>query len=177
MNKEYVILVDEHDNEIGIEEKLKAHQDGKLHRAFSIFTFNSKGELLLQKRATHKYHTGGLWTNTCCSHPRQGEDIIAAAHRRLEEEMGFDCPLEKAFSFIYKVRFEKDNLFEHEFDHVFIGYSDDVPQPNPEEVEAYAWVNLEQLAKDIQQHPENYTYWFLVALKKLELYLKKSLNV
>ncbi len=168
---ENVILVDELDNEIGTEEKILAHREGRLHRAFSIFVFNSKNELLIHRRAVHKYHTGGLWTNTCCSHPRPGEDTEVAAHRRLQEEMGFDCPLEKAFTFIYKVHFPADHMFEHEFDHVFIGFSDAVPQPNPAEVAAYTWVPLYQLKADMAEQPENYTYWFKEALDKVIAYI------
>lgn len=164
---DHVILVDHHNNEIGTEEKIKAHQDGKLHRAFSIFVFNARGEMLIHQRALSKYHTGGLWTNTCCSHPRPGEDTLEAAHRRLQEEMGFDCELEEAFTFIYKVRFEEDNLFEHEFDHVFIGHSDAIPNPNPEEVAAFTWVPIYQLRADMAEHPENYTYWFKIALDRV----------
>src|SRR4030042_2763439 len=129
MVMEKIILVDENDREIGTEEKLKTHEQGKLHRAFSIFVFNSKGELLLQRRAKGKYHSGGLWTNTCCSHPREGEKLEEAVHRRLKQEMGLDCPLKEAFSFIYKVRFE-NGLFEHELDHVFIGRVDGKPVPD-----------------------------------------------
>jgi len=170
--QELVVLVDTNDNQIGTEEKLKAHQEGKLHRAFSVFIFNAKGEMMLQKRASHKYHTGGLWTNTCCSHPRPGEDVQAAAHRRLQEEMGFDCPIKKAFSFIYKVYFKENNLYEHEFDHVFIGYSEKNPQLNPEEAEDFAWVAIDKLKQDIKDHPEKYTYWFKVALDKVIEHIK-----
>src|SRR3989344_7340032 len=119
--KDYIILVDENDNQIGIEEKIKAHLDGKLHRAFSIFVFNNKGELLIQQRALDKYHSAGLWTNTCCSHPKPEEQIIEAGHRRLKEEMEFDCELNEAFSFKYKAVFD-NGLTENEYDHVLIGY-------------------------------------------------------
>ena len=174
MNTEYVILVNQQDEQIGTQEKLQAHQLGNLHRAFSIFIFNTKGEMLLQQRALSKYHTGGLWTNTCCSHPRPGEIVEDAAHRRLQEEMGFDCKLEKAFSFIYQIKFDKDGLYEHEYDHVFIGTYDDQPQINPEEVHAFRWISMDDLAQEIKDHPQQFTYWFLVALEKLIPYLKES---
>jgi len=125
--KELVVLVDENDNEIGVEEKINAHRKGLLHRAFSIFVFNSKNELLLQKRAADKYHSGGLWSNTCCSHPRPGENLKDAAHRRLQEEMGFDCSLREVFSFLYKKSFD-NGLTEHELDHVFFGKFDGIPK-------------------------------------------------
>ena len=133
MKKEMVAIVDENDNEIGEEEKIKALREGKLHRAFSIFVFNSKGQMLIQKRAKEKYHSGGLWTNTCCSHPRPGEPIEKAAHRRLKEEMGFDCEIKEIFSFTYRVKFD-NNLFENEYDHAFLGKFDGKPMPNSKEV-------------------------------------------
>lgn len=173
MATERVILVDEHDNQIGTEEKIKAHREGKLHRAFSIFVFNDAGDMLIQQRALAKYHTGGLWANSCCSHPRPDEETSAAAHRRLQEEMGFDCPLEKAFSFTYKVKFDKDKLFEHEFDHVFIGTYNGPVEPNAKEVHDTRWISLDALALEIQKHPEQFAYWFLVALEKLVPYLKE----
>jgi isopentenyl-diphosphate delta-isomerase len=164
---EHVILVDTNDQPLGTEEKLRAHQLGLLHRAFSIFVFNTKGELLLQQRARSKYHTGGLWTNTCCSHPRPGEDLEAAVHRRLQEEMGFDCPLTEAFSFVYRATFEDDKLIEHEFDHVFIGVSDTLPVPNPAEVGDVAYRPVDAIATDITKHPERYTYWFRQVLDRV----------
>lgn len=156
---EHVILVDKHDHQIGTEEKLAAHRQGKLHRAFSVFIFNNKDELLLQQRAVNKYHTSNLWTNTCCSHPRPGEDTLTAAHRRLQEEMGFDCSLKHMFSFTYKAHFPLDNLFEHEFDHVFFGQFDGEPTLNPDEAQNYSWVTLAALEQDMQKSPEKYTYW------------------
>lgn len=156
--EEKVILVDTSDRQIGISEKLQAHREGLLHRAFSIFVLNSQGELLLQRRAKHKYHSGGLWTNTCCSHPRNEEMTLQAAHRRLQEEMGFDCELRELFSFVYRAELDNE-LTEYEFDHVFLGYSDRAPIPNPEEVEAWKWIDLKTLQGDMQQHPECYTYW------------------
>ncbi|NUN65704.1 isopentenyl-diphosphate Delta-isomerase [Pseudanabaena biceps] len=156
--EERVILVDTSDRQIGTAEKLAAHRQGQLHRAFSIFILNSQGQLLLQKRAKHKYHSGGLWTNTCCSHPRPEETLSNATHRRLQEEMGMTCDLQELFSFIYRAELDHD-LIEYEFDHVFIGYSDRHPIINPNEVEDWQWIELEKLQKDIQVYPENYTYW------------------
>lgn len=162
-----VVLVDTNDQEIGVAEKLEAHRKGLLHRAFSIFVFNKKNEMLIHKRASSKYHSGGLWTNTCCSHPCPGETLEQATHRRLNEEMGFDCPLTKKFSFIYKVHIEKDALFEHELDHVFFGMYEGLVKPNPEEVEDVAWVSCDFITQDTKQHPEKYTYWFLQAIDKV----------
>ena len=159
-------MVDEKDKEIGLEEKIKAHKEGKLHRAFSVFVFNQKGEMLLQRRALTKYHSGGLWTNTCCSHPRKGEDVDKAASRRLKEEMGFSCGLKEVFSFIYKTGFD-NGLMEHEFDHVFVGAYESEPKINPEEVAEYKWVTMEDLLKDVKKNPQNYTFWFKEILKKV----------
>ena len=155
-----VILVDERDNQIGEMEKLEAHQKGLLHRAFSIFVFNVKGELMLQQRAYGKYHSGGLWTNACCSHPRPGEEISPAAHRRLQEEMGFDCALNEIYTFVYNAALDND-LIEHEFDHVLIGTFDNVPKLNPEEAENWKWIAPTELRKNMATHPEHYTYWLL----------------
>ncbi|MCX6814094.1 MAG: isopentenyl-diphosphate Delta-isomerase [Candidatus Aenigmarchaeota archaeon] len=163
---EEIILVDEKDREVGREEKIAVHKQGKLHRAFSIFVFNSKGEMLIQKRAKGKYHSGDLWTNTCCSHPRAGENIEEAVHRRLKEEAGFDCPLKEAFSFIYKVKFD-NGLMENELDHVFIGKFDGKPKFNPEEAQEWKWISQEELKKDVQKNSEKYTYWFRVALDRV----------
>jgi isopentenyl-diphosphate delta-isomerase len=167
MAMEKIILVDENDRETGTGEKLDVHKSGKLHRAFSIFVFNSGGEMLMQKRARGKYHSGGLWTNTCCSHPREGEKLEDAAHRRLKQEMGFDCPLKEAFSFIYRVRFE-NGLYEHEFDHVFVGRHEGEPVPNPEEYEGWKWAPMEELKRDVRRNPGNYTYWFRIAVERLD---------
>lgn len=163
---EYVILVDEKDNQLGLMEKMEAHEKGLLHRAFSVFLFNSKGEMLLQQRAISKYHSGGLWTNACCSHPRDGEKTIDAAHRRLEEEMGFDCAIEKAFHFIYKSALDND-LTEHELDHVFIGQYEGVIKPNPEEVETYKYIAVPELVEDVKNNPQNYTEWFKICLDEV----------
>jgi isopentenyl-diphosphate delta-isomerase len=163
---EYVILVDKKDKEIGIEEKIKAHEKCLLHRAFSILIFNSKYEMLLQKRANSKYHCGGLWTNACCSHPRPNEKIEDAAHRRLREEMGFDCDLKEIGSFIYKANFE-NGLCEYEYDHVFLGFYDGKIKINKDEAEEYKWVKLDDLKKDIKNNPEAYTPWFKIIMKKI----------
>lgn len=162
---ENLIIVDNNDKPIGQDEKLATHQKGRLHRSFSIFIFNSKNELMLQKRASGKYHSGGLWTNTCCSHPRVSEDTEKAAHRRLQEEMGFDCGLEEKFSFQFKVKFE-NGLIENEFDHVFVGRYDDEPKLNPEEAEDWKWVNLDKLEEDIKNNPDEYSYWLKVVIEK-----------
>ena len=161
MELEYVILVDENDQEIGTMEKQEAHEKGLLHRAFSVFVFNENKELLLQQRALTKYHSAGLWTNTCCSHPRIGETIEKAAHRRLMEEMGFDCELSTKTSFIYKAAFE-NGLTEHEFDHVLVGSFNGEINFNPTEVKNFKWINLEELQIDLLQNNQNYTAWFKI---------------
>lgn len=163
---EYVVLVDNKDNQIGLMEKQAAHVNPTLHRAFSIFIFNSKGEMLLQQRALTKYHTPGLWTNTCCSHPRDGESLQQATKRRLMEEMGMECDLKEVFSFIYKADVMQ-GLIEHEFDHVFVGTTDVTPIINREEVESYKYDTIENIKKDIEKNPENYTAWFKIAFAKL----------
>lgn len=147
-------------------EKMEAHYKGVLHRAFSVILLNSKGELLLQKRAAGKYHSAGLWTNTCCSHPRPGEDNIDAAKRRLQEEMGIDCDLTEAFSFTYKADLG-EGLFEHEFDHVFTGSFSGKPDINPEEVADWLYMAPEMIALDLKEHPEEYTYWFKILYEEL----------
>ena len=160
-----VVLVDIHDREIGSMEKMEAHQKGILHRAFSVFIFNSKGEMLLQKRAKEKYHSGGLWTNACCSHPYPGEEIHAAAKRRLMEEIGIDCHIESAFSFIYKVALDK-GMTEHELDHVFIGTTDNLPRINNSEAEDYKYVTINELEVLIKNNPGDFTEWFKIALNQ-----------
>ena len=166
--KEYVVLVDENDREVGVEEKMKAHVDAKLHRAFSIFVFNEKNELLLQQRAKSKYHCAGMWANTCCSHPRPKETYEQAIHRRLVEEMGFDCDLENLFCFTYKETFD-NGLTEHEYDCVFTGKisSSTKIKPNHEEVENYKWILPKDLEKDIKKNPKKYTVWLKIASEKL----------
>jgi isopentenyl-diphosphate delta-isomerase len=170
---EMVIIVDENDNEINIKEKIETHKDGTLHRAISVFVFNSKDEMLLQKRIINKYHSGGLWTNTCCSHPRPGESLEDAAKRRLTEEMGFYCDLKKAFHFIYKVEFD-NGLTEHEFDHVFIGNYDGAVELNINEADDFKWMELSSLREDIKQNPENYTQWFKIGFDKLSDFLSQN---
>lgn len=166
MTNEYVILVDEQDNDIGVMEKMQAHQEGLLHRAFSVFIFNDKEELLLQQRAISKYHSGGLWTNTCCSHPRPNETIKDAANRRLFEEMGMSCDLKIKTNFIYKTPFE-NGLTEHELDYVLIGTTNQNPHINKEEVESFKWMSIIDLKKDIANNPNQYTSWFKIALERV----------
>ena len=165
-SKEEIIYVDEYDREIGRGGKLEAHQKGFLHRAISIFVFNSQGELMLQKRSKTKYHSGSLWSNTCCSHPRPGEDITAAAHRRLQEEMGFDCELKHVHHLLYRIEFQ-NGLIENEYDHMFIGESNTTPTPNPDEAEDWKWASQDFLTKDMAAHPEQYSYWFRLSLKDI----------
>lgn len=172
-----VIIVDQKDNPIGIEEKLKAHLDGKLHRAFSIFIFNSKGELMLQKRAESKYHSGGLWSNTCCSHPRPNQDIQKEAENRLKEEMGFECSLQEVFSLPYEVKVisQQGDLIEHEFDHIFIGVFDGQAEINPQEAQDWKWIKINELKRDLKENPDKYTPWFHLLLDKT-LQAKDSLE-
>lgn len=163
--EDYVILVDENDNQIGLMPKMEAHEKAVLHRAFSVFVFNKKGDLMIQQRAASKYHSPLLWTNTCCSHQKAGETNIEAGKRRLFEEMGFTTELEEVFSFIYKAPFD-NGLTEHELDYVLIGYFDDKPTINKEEVVDYKWMNLEDVKADIQKNPQNYTAWFQIIFNK-----------
>lgn len=167
-----VLLVNEQDKPMGEMEKLAAHEQGHLHRAFSVFIFNEKDELLLQQRADEKYHGAGLWTNTCCSHPQMNEIVLESAKKRLQFEMGIDCDLEWVYSFIYKEKVE-NNLIEHEFDHVFKGYSNEKPVPNLNEVKDYKWMSIPDIFSDITQNPTHYTVWFKKALPELVKRLKK----
>ena len=162
MVEKKVVLVDKSGNQIGLMPKLEAHQKGILHRAFSIFLFNSKNQILLQKRSLIKYHSAGLWTNTCCSHPRDGEDIVDAGKRRLYEEMGIKTELKKEFEFTYK-EVLGNGLTEHEFDHVLIGNFNGNPILNKDEVEDWKWMSLEEIEKDINENQEDYTVWFVIA--------------
>src|SRR5665213_571497 len=157
--EEQVILVDSRDHEVGVMEKMEAHRLGVLHRAISIFIFNSKGELLIHRRAMGKYHSSGLWTNTCCSHPRPNENVNDAASRRLKEEMGIQPALKEIFSFIYKANVG-NGIFEHECDHVFIGKSDEFPFPNKREVSEWKWMSVENISNEIDNHPNDFTIWF-----------------
>ncbi len=163
---ERVVLVDPNDQELGTAPKLAVHVEGRLHRAFSVFVFDAAGNLLLQQRAAGKYHSGGLWSNTCCGHPRPGEPTDVAAHRRLQEEMGFDCPLQPAFGFLYRSDVN-GGLIEHEYDHVLVGRFDGTPAPNPQEVDDWRWVNLDVAITDLATHPRRYSAWFPIALEKL----------
>ncbi len=165
-----VILVDENDAWTGTMQKLEAHKKGALHRAFSVFIFNTKGELLLQRRALGKYHSGGLWTNTCCSHPRPGEETGKAAAGRLMYEMGITAPLEYLFTFMYRSPYE-NGLTEHEVDHVFMGITDSLPRVHPEEVAEYKYMPPEEIKKDMEEHPGNYSSWFRIIIGKIAGYL------
>jgi isopentenyl-diphosphate delta-isomerase len=165
MQEELVILIDDQDNEIGLLEKMEAHRLGLLHRAFSVILFNSKGELLLQQRAAHKYHSPQLWTNTCCSHQRPGESNQEAAKRRLWEEMGMEAQLNEAFSFIYKAKLDQ-GLTEHELDHVLFGYTNQIPVINKDEVAAYKWMSLNDLTHDLEKSPNTYTAWFKILINQ-----------
>lgn len=164
--KERITLVDKDDIPLGPIEKLEAHEKGLLHRAFSVFIFNSKGELLLQKRASGKYHSAGLWTNTCCSHPNYGEEITDAIYRRLKEEMGMRVTVNFKFKFIYKASLD-NNLTEHEIDHVYFGFSDDAPVINPEEVSDWKHISMEEVQNEIESHPEEYTSWFKICFPEV----------
>lgn len=171
MGKEKVVLVDENDQPIGLMEKIEAHQKALLHRAFSVFVFNECNEVMMQKRALEKYHSPGLWTNTCCSHPRENELTIAAGKRRLQEEMGFQTALTERTSFIYKAPFD-NGLTEHEFDHILTGYFDGEPQINPEEVAEWKWMSLEEIQTDLSENPDHYTAWFKIIFEKYDEFLK-----
>jgi isopentenyl-diphosphate delta-isomerase len=155
------------DRAVGASDKLRAHEEGKLHRAFSIFIFDVKGRMLLQKRSRTKYHSGGLWSNTCCGHPRPGEETRAAARRRLMEEMNLHCELREAFTFLYRVNFD-NRLVEHELDHVLVGECDAVPAPDPAEVEDWKWLSPPDLRNEMLERPDEFTYWLKVALYRSE---------
>ena len=172
---EEVILVNDKDKVLGYMEKQEAHIKGLMHRAFSIFIFNDKNEILLQKRSEAKYHSGGLWTNTCCSHPRKNEKNIDAARRRLVEEMGMVCDLEKVFNFTYKAHLDK-GLTEHEYDHVFFGFTNQKPTINKEEVSDFKYISIDNLEKDVLLEPEKFTEWFLICLPKVIKIIRKIIN-
>jgi isopentenyl-diphosphate delta-isomerase len=173
MHIQDVILVNESDEAIGTMEKMEAHRQGLLHRAFSVFIFNNKGEMLLQQRADHKYHSAGLWTNACCSHPFPGEDILTASSRRLKEELGFTVPLDNIFSFIYKTAFE-NGLTEHEFDHVLTGIYDGEINPEAQEVKDVAYKSVERIEEELKNEPLKYTTWFLIAFPRIKIWLDKQ---
>jgi len=167
LTTEMVILVDSNDHQTGVMEKMQAHLEGRLHRAFSVLVFNLEGKWLLHKRASDKYHSGGLWTNACCSHPRPGETIKEAAIRRMEEEMGMKCHPEQAFSFTYRAELEK-GLVEHELDYVFVVQTDDLPTPNPLEVEDFAYLSRTELEDQLTSHPERFTAWFRIIFEHVQ---------
>ena len=162
-----IILVNEHDDMVGTIDKMEAHKQGLLHRAFSVFIFNSKGEMLMQQRALTKYHSAGLWTNACCSHPMPGEKTIDAAQRRLMEELGFEAPIEKIFDFTYKAEFD-NGLTEHEFDHVFAGEYEGEIDANPDEVKDFSYKEISEIKNMLQEHPQKFTAWFHIAFPKIE---------
>jgi len=171
MEEEQVILVNEKDEQIGLMPKMEAHRKAILHRAFSVFIFNDNNELMLQQRAAQKYHSPLLWANTCCSHQRDGESNLDAGERRLQEEMGFVCELKEVTSFIYKAPFD-NGLTEHELDHILIGYYNENPSINKEEVENFKWMTLEDVKKGIADTPTIYTAWFKIIFEKYYDYLK-----
>ena len=176
MDNEEVILVDENDKVIGFMEKMEAHLKGVMHRAFSVFIFNSSGEMLLQQRAIGKYHSAGLWSNACCSHPYPGEDIEMAAQRRLNEEMGFKTSLEKLFDFVYKASFGNE-LIENEFDHVFVGKYEGEININPQEVNDYSFKSVKAIKQELKEKPETYTAWFPIAFPKIESWWREKNNL
>ncbi len=163
---EEVILVNENDEQVGTMDKMEAHQKAVLHRAFSVFIFNTRGEMLLQQRAIEKYHSGGLWTNACCSHPRPGEETLQAAQRRLREELGFSTFLNKVFHFTYKSSFE-NGLTEHEFDHVFVGSFEGMINPDTTEVKDYCFKAMSDILASLKSQPQKYTSWFHIAMPKI----------
>jgi isopentenyl-diphosphate delta-isomerase len=175
MDNGEVILVDENDTPVGVAEKMEAHQQGVLHRAFSIFIFNSKGEMLLQQRALNKYHSAGLWSNTCCSHPSPGEETGTAAAKRLKEEMGFETPVKKIFDFIYKAEFG-NGLTEHEFDHVFAGEYDGPVDLNPNEAMDYCYKDMVDIHASLQSTPQHYTAWFHLAFPEVLVWWENHYN-
>ena len=172
MTEEKVILVNEKDGQIGLMPKLEAHEKAVLHRAFSVFVLNSKNEVMLQQRASETYHSPLLWTNTCCSHQREGETNIQAGNRRLKEEMGFSTELKELFHFIYKAPFD-NGLTEHELDHVMIGYFDEEPKINPEEVESWKWMDIDAIKEDMIQNPQIYTVWFKIIFDEFYHFLEE----
>lgn len=173
MEKNEVILVDEQDQILGTMEKMEAHRQGLLHRAFSVFIFDSKGRMLLQQRAAQKYHGGLLWSNACCSHPYPKENTMSAAHRRLKEELGFDTALTEIFSFTYKAEVE-NQLIEHEFDHVFAGAFDGNVIPNPAEVANYCYSTIQEIKTAIQDHPAKFTSWFRIVFPQIEAWWQQQ---
>jgi isopentenyl-diphosphate delta-isomerase len=172
---EHVILVDVADRPVGIAPKLVVHRDGRLHRAFSVFVFDLRGRLLLQQRAFEKYHSGGLWSNTCCGHPRPGEATAAAAARRLREEMGFDCALQPAGAIVYRAEIA-EGLWEHEYDHLFTGAYQGDPRPDPLEVVDWRWMEIEDVLQELQDRPAAFTAWFEPALREVLQHRRSSVG-
>jgi isopentenyl-diphosphate Delta-isomerase len=168
-----VVLVNEKDEQVGVMEKMDAHRKALLHRAFSVFVFNDEGDMLLQQRAKTKYHSGGLWTNACCSHPFPNEDVLTGAERRLQEELGFTAPLKKIFDFIYKSGFD-NGLTEFEFDHVFVGIYNDAVFPNTNEVDDYCFMGMEEIEASLKSHPEKFTAWFHIAWPRIKEWHSKN---
>ncbi len=175
MDLNQVVLVDEQDNALGLCEKMEAHEKGLLHRAFSVFIFNKKGDMLLQQRAREKYHSGGLWTNACCSHPAPGETTPDAAHRRLMEELGFDTSIHKVYDFVYRADFS-NGLTEYEFDHVFAGEYEDKPVPDPREVMDWCYKSVPLIAGELEQSPDKYTAWFRLAFPRIREWWQTRYN-
>ena len=175
MERNDLVMVDIFDNELGLVNKADAHKDPILHRAFSVFLINKSGEMLIQKRAAHKYHSPNLWANACCSHPRAGEDVVKSAEKRLTEELGFTTKVEEIFKFTYLNKFN-DNLFEYELDHVLIGRYDGEVVLNPEEASEFKWISLEQLSEDLVKNPKNYSSWFIIAAPKVIEFLQLTNN-
>lgn len=174
-NRDEVVLVDADGQEIGAMEKLRAHREGLLHRAFSILVVNNQGNLLLQQRAIGKYHSGGLWSNTCCSHPTVGEPVLQAAHRRLQEELDFDCELQEIFSFIYRAEVG-NGLIEHEYDHVLLGRYDGPYHPNPDEIQSCKWLSLPLLVEEISSHGTRYTHWLKLIIQSRHVELSREIT-
>ncbi|NBL64869.1 isopentenyl-diphosphate Delta-isomerase [Flavobacterium sp. NST-5] len=173
MTEEKVILVNEKDEQIGLMPKLEAHEKAVLHRAFSIFILNENNQVMLQQRAANKYHSPLLWTNTCCSHQREGETNLQAGNRRLQEEMGFSTELKELFHFIYKAPFD-NGLTEHELDHVMIGYYNEAPKINKDEAESWKWMDIDGIKIDLKENPENYTAWFKIIFEEFYHFLEKA---
>lgn len=174
--KQQVILVNELDEEVGVMEKIEAHRRAVLHRAFSVFIFNMRGEMLLQQRAFSKYHSGGLWTNACCGHPSPGEETGVAAHRRLEEEMGFKTELDEIFDFTYRHSFD-NGLTEYELDHVFVGYWNAPVFPTREEVNDYCYLTLDEIKSSMAAYPEQYTIWFRIVFPRLSSWARRNMSI
>lgn len=175
VNYNQVLLVDEQDRFLGVMDKIEAHEKALLHRAFSVFILNDKGEIMMQQRALHKYHSPGLWTNTCCSHQQEGETNVQAAERRLKEEMGFSTRLEEVFSFIYKAPFD-NGLTEHEFDHVLIGYYNQTPKINLNEVADWKWMSIQEILKELEAQPHRYTEWFKIIFDRFYHHLNDKIS-